>query len=1015
MSLLHFFLSNFVVAADIGPILECFRSFYTPLSTKIGYVRNLKINVRELIKKTGDLTAEARDTSTELTRAESNGEKPLDVVRNWLDKVKKMEEEVSEIKKELENQNRCCKGLVPNYIMLAKISKNSSRLTEDGQKLLNEREKIGKRLTFGNLRPARMLLPTKPILGNTMNLKKEEILKCILTKGQNGIIGIHGMAGAGKTSIMKNINNHLIEPEDNHLIESKDKFDDILWVPVSKDSNVDKLQIEIAKKLQIELIGGAEEKQSQIFTNLTGRNKFLLILDDVWAQFPLDEVGIPHPSETNGCKIVLTTRKQAVCRAMGAHTITVDTLSDDESWELFKSTMGDVELLPEVEKLAKRVAKECGGLPLAILAVGKAMSGETDRRVWERTLKKLREAKLDEDGINDVFSRLKFGYTQLPKQRVQPCFLYCSLFPEEYEIPTVELIDYWICEGLIEEQGTRKDAVEEGYEVLRELLKSSMLELSHSGGNYEWVRMHDLIRDMAIQITREEGPESIIHAGVRFEDLQTDWPEDTERISLMHCHIENLLEEPNSSKLLTLLLQENPLNAIPDSYFNQMCLLKVLDLSGTKIKSLPESISNLKDLRALLLRKCRLLKEVSSLSGLDQLRSLDLSETSIQELPAGMKAMVKLQRLNLNQTRELLLFPEGIISELSCLEELTMYRSRWTWSQMQGKGATIDEIMNSNKLVNLEIDFKDLSNFLCYINSKKREILKSFRLGIGSRNLEVDGTSQQKFIVEISDCYLFDLILDENYLLIPKNTEWLNITYCRMICLCHFTCLLSNTELCGCRIYRCNEMEFLMAESEEACDEQFLKVKGEDACNEMAVLMAQRERASRRERVFLPNLKYLFIQSAFLLRDLCRGIPSQDTFKNLESLQVDDCNNLEYLFPARLLQQLRSLKHVEVLSCSEMEEIVREEEEMNTMELSQLQSLKMWRLPKLKSICSSVLTCNALVTVDVQGCPELKKLPFSVHSLPALRKIIGGDEWWVDLKWNDSKIKDHFQPFHECP
>ncbi|RWR88072.1 putative disease resistance protein isoform X1 [Cinnamomum micranthum f. kanehirae] len=65
--------------------------------------------------------------------------------------------------------------------------------------------------------------------------------------------------------------------------------------------------------------------------------------------------------------------------------------------------------------------------------------------------------------------------------------------------------------------------------------------------------------------------------------------------------------------------------------------------------------------------------EVSSLSKLDQLRLLDLSETSIQELPAGMKAMVKLQHLNLNWTRESHLFPAGIISELSRVEELTMY------------------------------------------------------------------------------------------------------------------------------------------------------------------------------------------------------------------------------------------------------------------------------------------------------------------------------------------------------
>ncbi|RWR75117.1 putative disease resistance protein isoform X1 [Cinnamomum micranthum f. kanehirae] len=1013
----------------------------------------------ELRRKRDQLIEEARDITMELSIAKLNGEKPRNIVINWLNQVEDMEKEVREIEKKLREQNRCWKGLMPDYNMISEISKMASSLTTEGEKLLAERGKLGKRLTFENLVLAQGRLPTSRIQGYTMNKKKDDILECILSKDQNiGIIGIHGMAGTGKTSIMKNIN--------NHLIESK-KFDDIIWVNVPQDSDGDNLQMKIAKKLQIDLKGDDEVKQSKILEALTLRNQVLLILDDMWDEVCLDDIGIPHPSETNGCKIVLTTRRQEVCEAMGAHTVKVETLCRNESWELFKSSMGNVELLPEVEDVAKLVAEECCGLPLAILTVGKAMFGETRVRIWERTLKKLREAKLEEQGMDRVFKILEFSYTQLKKPIVKSCFLYCSLYPEDYEIPTVELIDYWLCEGLIDEQETRKDGVDEGHVVLKELIKSSMLELSQSGGNYERVRMHDLIRDLAIRITRKNGPKSIINAGVQSEDLPTDWPEDAERISLMHSHIENLLDEPKCSKLSTLLLQKTHLNAIPESYFTQMCLLKVLDLSGTNIESLPESISNLKNLRALLLRNCGLLKEVSSLSKLDQLRLLDLSETSIQELPAGMIAMVQLQCLNLNGTRKLHLFPAGIISNLSRLEELTMCRSGWTWSEMEGEGATIDEIMNSSsKLVNLDIGFKDLSNFLCYINSGKWRILKSFRLGIGSRNLEMDSTSQQNFIVEINDCYLIDLILGENSLLIPKNTKWLNITYCRMICLCHFTCLLSNTELKGCHIYKCNEMEFLMAESEEECDKQFLKVKGEEARSEMLVRMEKRE--ATRERVLLPNLKYLIIQSAFLLRDLCRGIPSQDAFKNLESLQVDDCNNLKYLFPARLLQQLRSLKHVEVLSCSEMEEIVREEEEMkearnddkntmelsqlqslkmrrlqklksicssvltckreeeeieearnddkNSMELSQLQSLKMWSLPKLKSICSGVLTCNALETVDVQGCPELKKLPFSVHNLPcALRKIIGGDEWWNALKCNDSKTKDYFQLFHECP
>ncbi|RWR88063.1 putative disease resistance protein isoform X1 [Cinnamomum micranthum f. kanehirae] len=547
-------------------------------------------------------------------------------------------------------------------------------------------------------------------------------------------------------------------------------------------------------------------------------------------------------------------------------------------------------------------------------------------------LKDLKEANGGFTGIDKVFTPLKFSYTRLGDTLLQYCFLFCSLYPEDYKISANELINNWIYEGLIDKRGTREDNINKGHTILDQLVKVSMLERGDNRAGAMFVKMHDLIRDMAIDITRTENPRSEIYAGQQLKEFSTELPEDAMRISLMLNDIKELSGEPNCQHLLTLFLQENPLQKIsPDSYFNHMCSLRVLNLSFTLIKLLPNSVSNLKNLRA----------------------------------------------LHLDNTWELRVFPAGIIPRLSHLEELTMHRSRWKWSSKTGEGAGIEEIMNSTRLAILDIQFQELSNFLQHAKSNKWQTMKRFFLAVGryvSRMAECS-------CVEIGGC---DLIGEENQLLLPDTTQRLVISDCQISSLWHFTRLLHKSELYRCEIDSCKNMEYLMAEEEP----------------------------------LLPDIKELEICYIPELLVLCKGIPSPDALKSLESLEVCGCDKLEYLLPARLLQQLRCLKSISVSSCRQMKEIVGEEEEMGITRtddnnamliLSQLQSLVIYNLQDLKGICSGVLICNALETIDIASCPELKTLPFSVDNLPcALKERRGKEEWWDAVEWDHPRTKAHF-------
>ncbi|KDP35434.1 hypothetical protein JCGZ_10817 [Jatropha curcas] len=91
---------------------------------------------------------------------------------------------------------------------------------------------------------------------------------------------------------------------------------------------------------------------------------------------------------------------------------------------------------------------------------------------------------------------------------------------------------------------------------------------------------------------------------------------------------------------------------IKDKSFEHLKLLRCLNLSKTKITSLP-SISNLPNLRKLLLRDCSSIKKLQNIEGLVRLEVLDLSGcrslTVIQE--ESFKQMSRLQTLNLSEAK----------------------------------------------------------------------------------------------------------------------------------------------------------------------------------------------------------------------------------------------------------------------------------------------------------------------------------------------------------------------------
>ncbi|GLT27283.1 hypothetical protein SLA2020_022930 [Shorea laevis] len=629
------------------------------------YLKNFKESKEKLQRKQRDIDSTLRSQLVYAKKAKEE-------VNHWLEEA---EEITGPVAKDIEDKIEKGGWLLRASGSLAKLLEEKiqemERLCEDGSKLPES-------LVVDDPSTSTTELQTSQIQGS--NDVKAEILAWL--KGEEVTkLGVWGMGGVGKTTIIMHVHNELLK---------EGKFNKIILVPVSQNFDIYNLQDQIASSLKenLDQRQNSINRAAMLSKMLEIHKPFLLILDDVWSSFNLEVVGIPEPDVTNGCKLVLTTRSQEVARSMDCRRIQVKTLSKDEALKLFLNKVGDTALScsgggikRDLESTLKDIVDECDGLPLALITVAGSLKGISESRLWSVALNQLRDCKRNVAGTDDAdtFKILKFSYDRLKNPKIQYCFLYCALYPEDYKILKEQIIENWIDEGFIDDMETGHAMKDEGYDILRKLEDNSLLEVIKDEHEGDCVRMHDLIRDMALDITRTS-PRFLVEAGKSLTELpeKVKCREDVEKVLVMFNQIEEIPSSMASStctRLTTLLLAYNKLSSIPEFVFQHMLELKILDLSfNYELWSLPNSVSKLVKLTTLLLESTSL-EKVLSLSGLGSLKKLNLRDTTIKEVPEGLGMLKNLKCLFLCGS-EIDEIADEVLSSLSKLQELIVDQSR---------------------------------------------------------------------------------------------------------------------------------------------------------------------------------------------------------------------------------------------------------------------------------------------------------------------------------------------------
>ncbi|GLU15304.1 hypothetical protein SLE2022_318050 [Rubroshorea leprosula] len=961
------------------------------------HYRNLEKDLEELKSEYRILKRRKIDINSRIKAEVHHGQKVKKEVRGWLKDVKKIKKDVKDVKQRVHNGFPFYKRASFDKLVREQI---------EVVKKIYERGIFSEGLVIGEAPAREVIIPTENLVGEIST--KEEIWGYLMGD-EFGIIGVCGIGGVGKTTIMEHVYNDL---------RKETKFQKFLWVTVSHPLNVFELQKKIAGGMGETLSEDKEEKmRAAELMDIMGRRKFVLILDDVWDKFSLKDVGIPDPKVQNGCKVVVTSRSIEVCSYLRCKIVKVQPLSREKSLKLFLDTVGDdISRVTGLEDILKLIVEECAGLPLAIVVIAASMRGVDDVNVWRNALTELRERVKSVNGWDaEIFQRLRFSFDRLDSLEIQKCFLYCSLFREDYEFFRMELIEGWIDDGLIDidDLGSRQKAYDRGHALLDKLVKNCLIEKIVHYSSYDVLKMHDVVRDMAIKII---GPEfGYMVKELRGVANERGWAKDFSKLSLMAIHISELPAGLSLKclNLSTLILSDNHISEIPKSFFEDMGTLKVLDLSRTVIETLPDSICDLENLSVLRLRGCQRLKCLPSLRKLRALKKLDLRGAGIEVVPQGMEILESLEYLNLF-CRDLKDIPTGILPKLSSLQYLAV-------CYLEGTSIKIDleEVARLKKLEILECRLDGLHELNSFVSEFKNfQSLTAYLLvvGYGPRN-DMGPITDEKFSYKWSDyqsCLQIKRSLEINRLkidgectvVLPDNLEDLRIGYMQNMTSRSFNkiVLLENaTELRRCRIELCEGIE---------CVFELDSSSSPSLCCPV-----------------LDKLEWLSIFNLPKLRVLVRmeGVATPPpVFSNLKVLSINICREMRKLLPLELLQALQNLEEIRVWNCEEMEEIIASSDsnassDKFTFTFPKLRMLELVNLPKLKSICSAkgVMIYDSIEEIKIRSCLELKRNPFQLPLLdngqpsppPRLKAIMIHRRWWKSVEWDHPNAKNLLQPY----
>ncbi|KAI7991937.1 putative disease resistance protein [Camellia lanceoleosa] len=285
------------------------------------------------------------------------------------DRIIEANNKIAEADTIIESEDRVQTGCLNGWCgPRCSLGRKAAKMTQDLVDLHNEGIEYTQ-LSHSPPRPSIQSLRSTGFKGfESRNLIVKQIIEA-LKDDEINLVGVCGMVGVGKTTMVEHVAKQ---------VEEEKLFNEVAMAVVSQKPNLKQVQSCIAEMLGLKLdMENKIVRSSRLrYRLLQNDKKILVILDDIWEEFDLEDWGFPLGGGSNkSCKILFTSRNRILWKGIpNKRYIQLQVLVGEEPWHLFREKVGDCadnfDLLP----LAKQIVNECRGLPLAVVTVGRCQN-----------------------------------------------------------------------------------------------------------------------------------------------------------------------------------------------------------------------------------------------------------------------------------------------------------------------------------------------------------------------------------------------------------------------------------------------------------------------------------------------------------------------------------------------------------------------------------------------------------------------------------------------------------------